>query len=324
MLNYRKLKTRIIIFAVIGTIVLGFSLFGNTISEDKEERNHIESYEKTGDIGNFVENILETMLSLPKESSDPQDYINAHRDEYEDIIKHGGEDALDYMLTQFEMENSEGMRGKIMMSLSKELLGARNNVTDDSLSPQEWYQALEIRQEVSIPDFKYDGTNLVEKLVYDTEIERAASPSKGDGFLVLAPIIYGEYEEEEMLKIFTTIYSQSYKLYGNVLSEMGGSAIPVAITYKKDGQGYYILDKYEQARDGSDFGPSIRKYCTMPKSNKEIKGLAKKILNDYGTSQDITELMHTNLYNHLNKNGITDAVLRDPYGKIVFSMRDLS
>ena len=35
-----------------------------------------------------------------------------------------------------------------MMQLCKELLGARNNVTNDSLSPQEWYNALDIRQEI--------------------------------------------------------------------------------------------------------------------------------------------------------------------------------
>ena len=92
-----------------------------------------------------VERNLEIIMSSPKTSSNPQDYINAHKNEYENIIKYGGEDALQYMLTQFEVGNDEGLRGQIMMRLCKELLGARNNVTDESLSPQEWYNALDIR-----------------------------------------------------------------------------------------------------------------------------------------------------------------------------------
>jgi hypothetical protein len=40
-----------------------------------------------------------------------------------------------------------------MMSISKEILGVRNNVTDDDLSPQEWYEALSIRMDTKLPYF---------------------------------------------------------------------------------------------------------------------------------------------------------------------------
>jgi hypothetical protein len=46
------------------------------------------------------------------------------------------------MLFQFNNGNAEGLRGQIMMQLCKELLGVRNNVTDKTLTPQEWYNAL--------------------------------------------------------------------------------------------------------------------------------------------------------------------------------------
>jgi len=42
------------------------------------------------------------------------------------IKKLGGEKALQYMLSQFESGNAEGLRGHIMMQLCKELLGMRN------------------------------------------------------------------------------------------------------------------------------------------------------------------------------------------------------
>ncbi len=270
-----------------------------------------------------VEISLENIMSSPKESSNPQDYINAHKNAYDDILKYGGEEALQYMLDQFEKGNAEGLRGQIMMKLCKELLDARNNVHDDSLSPQEWYKALDIRQEVLLPNYEYDGKDLIEKLVYDAEIGMSSSSNKRGGFIIVAPKIFGSYEEENMLKIFVTTYSARYKLYGNTLSEEGGSIVPAAITYRKDDNDSYILDTYEQARDGSEFGPSIKKYCRMPRSNKEIKGLVDKILNHYGDYEDILVLMNDNLFKHLKKNGITDATLTNSQGEVIFSTNEL-
>jgi hypothetical protein len=267
-----------------------------------------------------VEKNLGIILSSPKTSSNPQDYINAHKDEYEYFFKYGGEDALQYMLTQFEAGKAEGLRGQIMMQLCQELLGARNNVTDESLSPQEWYNALSIQQEIMLPNYKYDGQDTIEKLVYDTEIERDSASNKRGGFTIVAPKVFGSYEEEDLLKVFVTTYSARYKLYGNTLSKEGGSIIPAAITYRKDNSGGYILEKYEQARDGSEFGPSIKKYCTMPVSKKEIKGLADKIFKHYSDYDDIRALQYDNLYKHLKKNGITDATLSNSQGEIKFSI----
>lgn len=268
-----------------------------------------------------VERNLEIIMSSPKTSSNPQDYINAHQNEYESFFKYGGEDALQYMLTQFEAGNAKGLRGQIMMQLCKELLGKRNNVTDESLSPQEWYNALSIREEISLPHFEYDGQDPIEKLVYDTEVEKNSDPKRG-GFTVVAPKIFGSYEEENLLKVFVTTYSARYKLFGNVLSLEGGSIIPTAITYRKDDNGRYVLERYEQARDGSEFGPSVREYCTMPVSGKEIKGLADEIFKHYADYEDIHILLYNNLFNHLKNNGIADATLTNSQGKIEFSMSD--
>ncbi|NLN41834.1 MAG: antirepressor regulating drug resistance protein, partial [Clostridiales bacterium] len=68
-------------------------------------------------------------MSSPKQSSNLHAYIQAQQEEYENIKKLGGEKALQYMLSQFESGNVEGLRGHIMMQLCKELLGMRNNVT---------------------------------------------------------------------------------------------------------------------------------------------------------------------------------------------------
>jgi hypothetical protein len=270
------------------------------------------------EIAKLVEENLAIILSSPKQYSNPYAYIQAHQEEYENIKKLGGEEALQYMLSQFKSGNAEGLRGHIMMQLCKELLGVRNNVTDETLTPQEWYDALSIRQEVKLPDFEYDGSDPIEKLVYATEIEKNSQPQRG--FTIVAPKIFGSYEEDELLKVFVTTFSATYKLYGNVLDEVGGSVVPSAITYKKDNSGNYVLEKYEQAKDGADWQPSIKKFCTMPVSEKEIPGLADKIIDHYGNRDDIRTLHWENLFKHLKANGIKDATLFNSRGEIEFSM----
>jgi hypothetical protein len=270
------------------------------------------------EIAKLVEENLAVIISSSKEASNPYVYIHAHQEEYENIKKLGGEGALQYMLSQFNKGNAEGLRGYIMMQLCKDLLGVRNNVTDETLTPQEWYNALSIKQEVKLPDFKYDGSEPIEKLVYATEIKRNSQSQRG--FTIVAPKIFGSYEENGLLKVFVTTFSATYKLYGNVLDEVGGSVIPSAITYKKDNSGNYVLEKYEQAKDGTDWQPSIRKFCTMPVSEKKIPGLADKIIDHYGHYDDISTLRWENLFKHLKANGIKDANLFNSRSEIEFSM----
>ncbi|MDD2216059.1 MAG: M56 family metallopeptidase [Eubacteriales bacterium] len=293
---------------------------------DSKQNNDISNGEasymnlNTVAIAKLVEDNISIIMSSPITSSNPQDYINAHKNEYENLFKYGREDALQYMLSQFEAGNAEGLRGQIMMRVCKELLGARNNVTDESLSPQEWYNVLDIRQEVELPNFVYEGQDSIEKLVYDTEIERDSISNKRGGFIIASLKVFGSYEEEDMLKVFVTTYSARYKLFGNTLSQEGGSIIPAAITYRKGSNGEYILEKYEQARDGSEFGPSVREYCTMPVSGKEIKGLSDKIFKHYTNYEDLRILLYDNLFKHLKKNGINDATLTNSRGEVEFSM----
>ena len=50
-------------------------------------------------------------MSSPKESSNPQEYINAHRMNMK-ISSNMTVKALQYMLDQFEKGNAEDLRGK--------------------------------------------------------------------------------------------------------------------------------------------------------------------------------------------------------------------
>lgn len=263
-----------------------------------------------------IEHSLNAIISSPLSSSNPQDYIRAHEDEYETILKFGGEEALQYMLYQFEQGNAERLRGQIMMRLCKDILGARNTIIDESLSPEEWYTAFSKQEPIKLPDYSYEGKDELEKLVYTTETERYSQPQRG--FTVVAPKIFKGYEEGDFLKVFVTTYSATYIINTTAkvasIREISGGIIPSAITFEKSEAGNYQLVSYEQAKDGSEWLPSIRQYCTTPVSGKEIPGLADNIINHYGDYKDLHKLQRENLLKHLQKYGVQNPVIIKPWG----------
>lgn len=262
-----------------------------------------------------IEKNLEIIMSSPLQSSAPYDYIKAHLDEYESIIKMGDQ-ALDYLLAQFaSRSNNDDLKGHIMMALAKDLLGDRNNVTDESLSPQEWYSQLSPYQEINLPDFKANVPDKIEQLVYDAAVKQYSWLDRG--FTIVAPTIYASYEEGNKLKVFVTVYSQQYKLYDKTLSETSGAIVPAAITFTKNPDGSYRLDEYLEAMDGSLFSKSIKGYCVMPVSKKEIKGLSDTILKDYGNHKNRSELLMKNLVEHLKNNYQKDIVLKRRTGETI-------
>lgn len=96
------------------------------------------------DIPAQIDKYIEIIMSSPSTSSNPNDYIEAHQPNYQSIIKMGDE-ALNYLRDQFEKRsNKNDLKGYIMMELCKDILGDRNNVTDNSLTPQEWFSKLSL------------------------------------------------------------------------------------------------------------------------------------------------------------------------------------
>ncbi len=133
---------------LMGGDVRPYADSGDTLTKLIDKVNSL-SFDVPQSKEEIIETYIEAIMSSPKTSSNPQDYIKAHQTEYKSIIKMGDR-ALDYLLYQFEKRgnnngNNNDLRGHIMMALCKDLLGDRNNVTDENLSPQEWYSKLEIK-----------------------------------------------------------------------------------------------------------------------------------------------------------------------------------
>ncbi len=283
------------------------------------------SDENISDIAQRVEDGLFVIMSSPLSSSNPQDYINEHWEEYENLTMKYPDGVLEYLISQFEAGNSSGLRGQIMMRMCKDMLGVQNNVTDESLSPQEWYRQLSIISEIKLPDFKpenpsgvYDGE--VDGKVYGGIFNSAILQQYGgseSGFLMYAPTIYGAYEESGKLKVFVTVYYEYYRLYGSTLESTGGAVIPGAIIFRSGdySSGWEFEEFLEVVSanlpDGAYFGDSIRKLCVMPVSGNEIKGLAEKMTSDYANDARRGLLMQS-LKEHLTAHGQTGVSLKKP------------
>lgn len=175
-------------------------------------------------------------------------------------------------------------------------------------------------EETVLSDYQYGGADQNEALVYRANEEWSKGGTRS-GFMVPAVKIYGSFEQGEKKKVFARVYEEAYRLFGNQLEFESGSDIPVAITFVKGANGIYQMEKYKIPEDGSHYEKSIRAFCTQPVSGEQIPGLADQMLNAQDM-EGIVRQQHRNLADHLVKNGIDDAVLHDPYGQVLFSLKD--
>lgn len=280
---------------------------------DKKNWSKLKEFKYTPDtnIISEVEKNLKVIMSSPAQSSNSGDYIKAHQNEYENIVKMG-DGALEYMLSWFEYGDTKGLKAHIMMSLCIDILGDRNNVKEGTYtSPEEWYLKLSPYKASRLPEFKYETKDKIEQMVYSAAIEKYSDHESNNSVTIVAPHIFGTYENGNELRIFVTVYCSKFKLYGKTLSESGGSIIPAAIIYIKNDAGNYIQKEYIEAKDGSEFSKSIEEFC-KPRSD-----IANAIMKHYGNYEDLFVIMKNNLITYLNVNGMKGINLKQNNGEIV-------
>jgi bla regulator protein blaR1 len=88
-------------------------------------------------INNQIETYLATIMSSPQTSSNPQEYINAHRDEYNAILGLDAQ-ALPHLFSQFEKGGQTGLKGALMEKLCRSILGPWDITYANN--PQDWYE----------------------------------------------------------------------------------------------------------------------------------------------------------------------------------------
>ena len=127
------LMSAVLLVTVIGGAVMLGGCSGKTNSED----TNTDILTPSLTANTKIENLLAQIMSSPRESSNPFDYIAAHQEEYDAIIKMDVE-ALPYLFSEFERGGQTGLKGHIMESLCRRILGGED-IKYANTDPQDWY-----------------------------------------------------------------------------------------------------------------------------------------------------------------------------------------
>lgn len=111
---------------LIGQDVRYFSANTDTIKNLIDKVTRLSFVSTQNQVADRIEKNIAVIMSSPMQSSNSGDYIKAHQNEYDDIIRMGDE-ALDYLLVQRE-KNTNGLRGQIIIQLCKDIKSNENNV----------------------------------------------------------------------------------------------------------------------------------------------------------------------------------------------------
>lgn len=114
----------ILLILLILLIILGFIGFiklnkSHTISNNKQQ---LDNYQ----IAKIKSNLI-IIKSSPKMSSNPHDYINAHKSEYNEIIQMG-DPVVDYFIDEFKSAKLDVSTEWITAWICNEILGDRNPI----------------------------------------------------------------------------------------------------------------------------------------------------------------------------------------------------
>lgn len=97
------------------------------------------------DIDTIIGNLLHAICSdLPSEFSNPQEYIDAHEEEYRELIYYGGY-TVRYCLKRFEQGEETGLEGHIMARICEEISGIKGKIpvkAETADTGQAWYNGI--------------------------------------------------------------------------------------------------------------------------------------------------------------------------------------
>lgn len=252
-----------------------------------------DSAEFSSETAQIVEKNLQTIISNPKQSANPDDYIQAHRQEYETILKTGKE-GLDYMLAQFESHHATGLKGMIMAKLCIELLGDQYFSSNNNWStPEEWYDSLFIQSKTLLPTYEHTSKNTLEELTYNAILQQTNDTQDTHTVTIVAPKIIDTIKIDSETSIYTIVSSNDYQLVGDTLYCIKEDTIPTKIVYENN-----KLKQYIQAGEGGEFLVSIKEFC---ENNEQ---LVKNILSAYKSSNTNSDTIQKNIKDYVIKQQI--------------------
>ena len=159
---FKKTPLKWSIAALALTLIVGCSSLSNPINPTGNDQNFkntaLNSQQNATEqvlINDQIAKYLESIISSPQTSSNPQEYINAHQNEYNAILAMDAQ-ALPYLFSLFEKGGQTGLQGHIMERLSRTILGSED-IKYLSKNPQDWYDTYKehIRKLVTLNSLEF-------------------------------------------------------------------------------------------------------------------------------------------------------------------------
>lgn len=143
MKTFSSSKSPLFLILLVCIIILGFIGY-HEINKNfvvANEKQQLDKYQ----IAKINSNLI-IIRSSPSTSSNPHDYINAHKSEYDEIIQMG-DPVVDYFVGEFKSGNLDGSTEWLAAWMCNQILGDRNPIkiwSEDQKngwdSGRDWYE----------------------------------------------------------------------------------------------------------------------------------------------------------------------------------------
>ena len=264
----------------------GFYLFSRVESNQSPQQNTRYALSKDGSAFLTIENSYplvqnlesgtETTVSQFRENvQDAQEALKQAQAELEDRQKSGE--------TDLSAEQEKVREAEETLKKAQEEFGNRHT---------------------GLPAYAHRTDDAVESAVYRALGQLYSEPYTSGNVVINTPVIYGGFEENGGLRVFTTVLETEYELDGDVLNSVGGSRMPMELRFANTGASWE-LSGHTFAKDGSYFAESIRDFCAPH------VGVAEKMLSDYGKNDPFFSRMKENLQEYVRQSGVGAKYFHD-------------
>ncbi len=241
-----------------GAIVLMDDILEGYTDSADSYRYFLESIEKTEqntkeEWQTEIENDLDKIVNNKQVAlhSDTQKYIDSSRESYDKIVEKG-EQALYYLLEEFEKGNAEGLRGEIIKNICQEILKEYVGKTPNTSPPieaQEWYEDYKNNYHGVYPYYSSIAENIamgdsilmsnIKEVLTEMEKQYQSKELTMMSLLIFSPPNGLQHQYHDVIKTnyyvkvnchFFTMLEQNR---GKILYLTGNHIIPVKISFEQ-------------------------------------------------------------------------------------------
>jgi len=268
-MNYKKPTLWIIIVAVIAVGIVGIALAANPIVVEKrnDEKYTLNgSYSLGGDSDDLTETRLSFDVSISGEKSDIENIdayevlVNTERLDlllengpfssrlYDDYFQITGSLLFDTVgMTKEMIDDAALLEGiKIIDKAGNEFELYFNSNSDNGTAPT---RSVNSNDNGTLPD--------LDTAISETILEWNRTDTQSGDFSAEAHTTLAIVEDGDVITVYLMALHLNFGYSGGGFSELGGSHMPIAITFERDTSGDYVMTEYWIPQDGAYYAPSI-------------------------------------------------------------------